>query len=216
MHLVSPYVDIGIFTNNIDPMLAFWQEEVGLQPGATMALGPGWIQHRFDMNGSVLKINHIEAPLPVLPEGYRELFIARDMPAHRRMADPDGNIVTLVPFAERWCPGIALRLAVRDESAFHAYFGTALDLEEAGSHAYRCGNAILLFEAEEDVATAGPLLARGFRYLTVRVADADQDYAAIVGRGGQPGEPPASAGNVRYCFVQDPDGNRLELFSEPR
>jgi hypothetical protein len=51
------------------------------------------------MNGSVFKLNVVDAPIPDSPPSrYRELWIARDgVGEPRELDDPDGNRVVLVP-----------------------------------------------------------------------------------------------------------------------
>ena len=90
MDLAKPRIDIGLYTNRRDEMLAFWQGEVGLPFDHTLKLGGGRQQHRHDLLGSVLKINHARDPLPEAPaSGYRELLIARDgLTAPRQLLDP--------------------------------------------------------------------------------------------------------------------------------
>ncbi|MEO6843107.1 MAG: hypothetical protein ABI192_20375 [Bradyrhizobium sp.] len=99
MKLAKPQVDIGLSTNNPDPMLAFWQGTVGLKLDHVLPIRRGQNQHRHDALGSVLKINHHADPLPATPpSGYRELIIAQPArTAPQPLQDPDGNRVCLVP-----------------------------------------------------------------------------------------------------------------------
>ena len=77
MQLAKPRIDIGLATNDLDPMLAFWQGEAGVPFDHVLKLSRTQEQHRHDMLGSVLKINHRLDPLPDNPpSGYRELLIA--------------------------------------------------------------------------------------------------------------------------------------------
>jgi lactoylglutathione lyase len=78
MNLAKPRVDIGLNTNNLEAMLAFWQSEAGIAFDHVLPIRKGMKQHRHDANGSVLKINHHDAPLPdTPPSGYVELIVAR-------------------------------------------------------------------------------------------------------------------------------------------
>ena len=214
MEFAKQHLDVGLFTNDMDAMLAFWQREVGLPFEETLPLGGGVRQHRHGMNGSVLKLNAARDPMPEQPPcGYRELLIARaGIDAPRPLIDPDGNRVTLVPPGHDGVAGIMVRLAVRDESAFHRFYGEALGLERAGDRTYRCGDSLLRFAADASAVPAGPMQARGFRYLTVQVRDVDAEHATIVARGGAEGRPPVTLGTTaRISFVRDPDGNWIEI-----
>jgi len=214
MNLAKLHIDVGLMTNALAPMLAFWQGTVGLPFEAVLPLGRGRRQHRYAMNGSVLKLNHWRDPLPAAPpSGYRELCIARDsLGARREVRDPDGNRIVLVPCGYDGVAGILVRLGVRDECAFHVFYRDVLQLEPAGANAYRCGDSRLAFvrdpSAPGDAALDGP----GFRYITIQVRDVDAEHRGILARGGCEGLAPITLGDVaRISFVRDPDGNWIEI-----
>ena len=78
MRLAKQHLDIGIFTNRLEPQLRFWQDVVGLPFEELLPTGPGNRQHRHGLNGSVFKLNASREPVPPAPlAGYRELLIAR-------------------------------------------------------------------------------------------------------------------------------------------
>jgi catechol 2,3-dioxygenase-like lactoylglutathione lyase family enzyme len=214
MNLAKQHIDVGLFTNNTDAMLAFWQDEIGLPFEETLPLGGGVRQHRHEMNGSVLKLNSVRDPMPPAgTSGYRELWIARagiDTP--RSLVDPDGNRVSLVPPGHDGIKGIAVHMAVRDIHAMHRFLGTALELGAGGPGSYRCGDSLLIFEADPSAAAVGSMQALGFRYLTVQVRNVDDEHASILKRGGAEGRPPLTLGTTaRISFVRDPDGNWIEV-----
>lgn len=214
MDLSKQHVDVGLFTNNTEAMLAFWQNEVGLPFEEMLPLSPGVRQHRHAMNGSVLKLNSVRDPMPSGElSGYRELLIARDgIAAPTPLIDPDGNRVTLVPRGHDGVDGIAIRMAVSDEAAMHHFLGHALGLDAAGTNGYRCGDSILLFTTDALVQPVGQMQRQGLRYLTVQVRDVDREHAGIVARGGAEGRPPLTLGaTARVSFVRDPDGNWIEI-----
>ena len=214
MNLAKPHLDVGLMTNALEPMLAFWQQDVGLRFAEMLPLGRGLRQYRHDMNGSVLKLNHARDPLPRdRPSGYRELSIARDAESRRRvLRDPDGNTVVLVPRGEDGVTGVAVLLGVRDEEAFHRFYGHALGFEPAGENAYRCGDTLLRFAADARAPADAAWTGQGFRYLTIQVWDVDAEHRGILERGGTEGRPPVTLGDVaRVSFVRDPDGNWIEI-----
>ncbi len=214
MRLAKPHIDIGVFTDNAPAMLEFWQQEVGLAFDEALPLGGGVLQHRHAMNGSVFKLNASREPVHNLgASGYRELLIAREgVVAPRTLADPDGNRVTLVPPAYDGVAGIAVRVAARDAAALAHFYGEALQLNDEGGRHFRCGDSLLIVEHDPAAAEAGPMQARGYRYLTVQVWDVDSEHAGIIARGGREGRPPITLGTTaRISFVRDPDGNWIEV-----
>ncbi len=214
MKLAKPRIDVGLYTNRRDELLAFWRDEVGLPYEELLPMGGGVQQHRLGLAGSVLKINHSREPLPDEPRaGYRELTIARaGVSTPKSLVDPDGNLVSLVPEGALGGARIALTLGVRDTTAHAQFFGTALGLERAGANAYRCGDSLLVCAAAPDAKPVGRMTGPGYRYFTVQVWDVDREHAGIVARGGTEGRAPLTLGKVaRISFVRDPDGNWLEI-----
>ena len=61
MQLVKPALDVGLYTNDLDPMLTFWQQQAGLS-FSELLRGGGIHQHRHAIGDSVLKINHSRTP----------------------------------------------------------------------------------------------------------------------------------------------------------
>lgn len=214
MELAKPRIDVGLFTNNAEALLRFWQDEAGLAFEELLPIGGGVRQHRHALNGSVFKLNGVRDPMaPQPPAGYRELLIAREgLTTARTLTDPDGNVVTLVPPGHDGVTGIGVRLAVRDEAAFHRFYGEMLGLEAAGPNRYRCGDSLLMFERAADAVRVGEMQAPGFRYVTVQVWDVDAEHRALVARGAEEGRPPVTLGaTARISFVRDPDGNWIEI-----
>jgi predicted enzyme related to lactoylglutathione lyase len=214
LDLAKQHIDVGLFTNNTEAMLAFWQQEVGLAFEETLPLGPGQRQHRHAMNGSVLKLNSVRDPMREAAQaGYRELRIARvGLPAPRALTDPDGNRIVLVPPGHGGIAGIQVHLAVRDAAAHHRFYGEALALERTGDTTYRCGDSLLSFEEDPSAVAVAQMTARGFRYITIQVRNVDAEHAGIVARGGAEGRAPLTLGTTaRISFVRDPDGNWIEI-----
>ncbi len=222
MELAKPRIDVGLFTNQLDAQLDFWSSVAGCRLDHVLPVGGGVHQHRHDMNGSVLKLNHSRAPLRVQPEsGFVRLEIARPLPEPRRVLDPDGNEVWLVPEDRAAGAGMpfGIRVTVRGPSRerFEQFYGDALGLDQAGD-AFRCGDSLIGFEQGGSARSRDARLAAtglqglGLRYLTIQVFDVAAEHAAILARGGLEGAPPRTLGDVaRISFVRDFDGNWLEI-----
>jgi len=122
MQLAKSVIDVGLSTNNLEPMLRFWQQDAGLRFDHMLPVRRGQKQYRHDAAGSVIKLNHHLEPLPdAAPSGYRELIIAREgVREPRPMVDPDGNRVRLVPPGHDGVSQIAVVIGVRSLSALRA------------------------------------------------------------------------------------------------
>lgn len=221
MELAKAHLDIGLYTNNRDDMLQFWQETVGLPFDHLGKLGGGVHQLRHFLGagptGPILKINHARDPLAdAAPSGYRELLIARKgIDIVKNLSDPDGNRVSLVPPDTHGVSGIGIRMGVRDLTAFDDFYGRILGLPKvpaAGDHAYALGESVVIGVHDPDATGDAAQKAGGYRYLTVQIYDADKEYETVLARGGADGNAPRTLGTtVRYGFIRDPDGNWIEL-----
>ena len=217
MDLAKPRFDIGLATNALEPMLAFWQGEAGAPFDHLLTVRRGMDQHRHDLMGSVLKINHLADPLPATPpSGYRELLIAREgLAAPRALTDPDGNRVSLVPKGQDGISQIGVRLGVRDLAAHRRFYGEALGLPEevyAPGAAFRAGESLVLLEQAADAPSEAPFEGPGWRYLTFQVFKVDAEHARILELGGREAVAPRTLGTTaRISMVKDPDGNWIEI-----
>jgi catechol 2,3-dioxygenase-like lactoylglutathione lyase family enzyme len=214
MHLAKNFLDVGLHTNQLGPMLRFWQEDVGLPFEEMLPTGGGNRQHRHGLNGAVLKLNHARDPLPPTgPSGYRELMVARDgIAAPRALRDPDGNLVTLVPPGHEGVSAAGIRLVVRNVELSLGYYRDVLGWQQVGDAAIRCGETVLFLTEDPTIAPTGDMRGIGYRYLTVQVWDCDSEHGAVLERGGTEGRPPITLGTTaRFSFVRDPDGNWLEI-----
>lgn len=217
MKLAKQRVDIGLNTNNLVPMLAFWQNEVGVTFDHVLPIRNGLKQHRHDALGSVVKINHHAQLLPRTPRsGYRELLIAREgLDAPKTMRDPDQNLVTLVPIGTLGIRQIAIRLIVRDLAEHRRFFAEALGLTEEvveSGAAFRAGETLLLFEQSPDAPADAVMDGVGWRYITFQVFKVDEEHQRILSRGGREAMKPTTLGSTaRISMVRDPDGNWIEI-----
>jgi lactoylglutathione lyase len=217
MQLAKNVIDVGLSTNQLEPMLRFWQQDVGLRFDHVLPVRRGQKQYRHDARGSVIKLNHHRDPLPdAAPSGYRELIIARqDIERPRAIVDPDGNRVRLVPPGQDGVTQIAIAMAVRDLGKHRKFYGDILGFAEQswpGGAGFRLGDSHVLLE-EDRAATVDPVRsARGWRYITLQVADVDAVHAELRRKGVREGLAPVTLGEVaRISMILDPDGNWIEL-----
>src|ERR1700732_4598805 len=98
MQLAKNVIDVGLSTNNLEPMLRFWQQDAGLRFDHVLPVRRGQKQYRHDAQGSVIKLNHHADSLPAAaPSGYRAVIIATEgVEKPGSMVDPDGHRARLV------------------------------------------------------------------------------------------------------------------------
>lgn len=213
MKLAKQHLDIGLFTNDIAAHAEFWGDTVGLRLDHRLELREGWVQHRYDAHGSVIKVNHYVAPLPAHPpSGYRGLSIARAGAPAWEGRHPGGELVRLVPPGTDGIVGIGITVSTPEPARMMDFYLGAMEFEQAGPTTARCGDTLLFVEKGPGGVVTDDFIAPNFRYLTVQIFDADQACADIVARGGRLARAPINFGTVaRYGFVADPDGNWIEI-----
>jgi catechol 2,3-dioxygenase-like lactoylglutathione lyase family enzyme len=158
MQLAKNVIDVGLSTNNLEPMLRFWLHDVGLRFDHVLPVGRGQKQYRHDALGSLIKLNHHIESLPAAaPSGYRELSIARaSVGTPCAMVDPDGNRIRLVATGHDGITQLAITMGVRSISEHRRFYGGILGFTEqarSGGAAFRLGDSLLLLE-EDHAATA--------------------------------------------------------------
>ena len=116
----KPALDVGLYTNDLDPMLTFWQQQAGLSFSELLPVGGGVHQHRHAIGDSVLKINHSRTPLPAGPSGLAQLALFNNLvDTPQLVLDPDGNRLELHPQHEQAPLRLTLQVndyAVSDDS----------------------------------------------------------------------------------------------------
>jgi catechol 2,3-dioxygenase-like lactoylglutathione lyase family enzyme len=217
MQLAKNVIDVGLSTNNLEPMLRFWQQDVCVRFDHVLPVRRGQKQYRHDEQGSVIKLNHHAEPLPeAAPSGFRELIIAREgVQKPQRMVDPDGNRVQLVPPGHDGVTQIAVAMGVRSLSEHRRFYADILGFAEqpwSGGPAFRLGDSLVLLE-ENRAATVDPVRqARGWRYITLQIVDIDAVHDELRSKGAREGFAPITLGGVaRISMILDPDGNWIEL-----
>ncbi len=215
MKLAKPQFDIGLATNNLQDMLRFWQGDVGVPFDHALKVKRGQTQHRHDLMGSVLKINHLEETIPdTPPAGYLELLVASDKnPASH--TDPDGNAVSLVAPGTEGVSQIAVRMGVRDLDAHRRFYAEAFGFPErpySKGVAFQVGEGLILLEQDTNAPSDAEFQGKGWRYITFQVFKVDNEHKRVLDAGGAEALAPVTLGTTaRISMVRDPDGNWIEL-----
>ena len=211
MRLAKDRLDVGLMTD--DPaMLAFMTDEVGLGAPERLPVTRGMVQHRFDVDGSVVKVNVLETLDSERRSGYREIQIADPNAREPRLlVGPDGIRVRVAPPGDAGVRQLGIRLAVRDLAAASHWFGHVLGWEVDGACA-RLGASVVLLEEDASAPERVAMPVRGWTYLTVQIHDCDAETAAAVERGAAVARPAITLGKVaRFSMLADPWGNQIEL-----
>jgi catechol 2,3-dioxygenase-like lactoylglutathione lyase family enzyme len=227
MELAKPCLDLGLFTNRIDEMRAFFGERLGLEYETMLPLGGGMRQYRYLAHGSVIKLNHSRNPLRARTAGgYTGIAIAAaTVAAPQRLIDPDGNSIALVPPGHDGVRGIGIQLGVTDPAAFERFYAEAMGCERIASGRFRLGDTVLSFIADPAAqrspavpAAKTPLdvvlgmAALGIRYFTIQVRDCNAAHRQLIAAGAPEAMAPINFGALaRICFIRDPDGNVIEI-----
>ncbi len=215
MKLAKPRFDIGLATNNLEGMLNFWQNDAGVPFDHVLKVRRGQNQHRHDLMGSVLKINHFEETVPdTPPAGYLELLVASDKPS-RQLVDPDGNAVSLVAPGTDGVSQIAVRMGVRDLEAHKRFYADAFGFPERSyskGAAFQAGEGLILLEEDGQAPSDAEFRGKGWRYITFQVFKVDEEHKRVLAAGGEETLAPVTLGTTaRISMVRDPDGNWIEL-----
>ena len=215
MELAKPCIDIALFSHRSQPMLDFWQRQIGLPYQETLSdADNGLHQYRHALQGSVLKLNVSESALPDCSRsGIRGLVIAdKDIGRPATLQDPDGNEITLVPVGRRYVRQIGVRVAVRDLTTHCRFYQQVLGLKRVEDTVFACGQSRLLIEQDRDASSDVAMIGPGFRYLTIQVVDCLREHQRVLDAGGVEGAAPRRYQDIAiYSMVRDPDGNWIEL-----
>jgi|TARA_B100000315_G_scaffold163033_1_gene151507 lactoylglutathione lyase len=213
VQLAKPALDVGLYTNNLEPMLEFWQTEAQLPYTEMLPVGDGLRQYRHSIGDSVLKVNHTRHRLAPSPAaGYRQLTIACDeLGTATESSDPDGNAARFVPTGTDGITQLRLDLCVASVERHRAFYGDVLSLPEAEPALFEVGVSQISL-SESDVNLDPEQRAPGYRYITMQVFDVKRTHADILAKGGREGMAPVKLGDIAHIsFVRDPDGNWIEI-----
>lgn len=214
MQLAKPCLDVGLFTDDVAAQRGFWSDVVGLGPAQELEIEPGWVQHRFDAHGSVVKVNHLASGLPAAPpSGIVAVTVGVDGRDGTWSGEhPGGGAVALVAPGGDGVTGIGITLSSPDPERLVAFYRDALGFEATGPLAVRCGGTPLAVVEGPGGSPTDDVVGPGYRYLTVQVHDVDHEIDEVLRRGGRLLRAPAFvAGVARIGFVADPDGTWIEL-----
>ena len=212
IQLAKNCLDVGLYTNRADELRAFYATEVGLPYEELLKAGGGVHQHRYGLNGGVLKINSARALLSAEPTAFARLVVAAPHVTETLVVtDPDGTLLQLVPAGTDGVSGIAVEWRSSDPQRLASLLVDGLDGVAEGDGRVRVGTTLIMCR-EAASSVDGQLFAVGFRYLTVQVRDVRAEHARLLQLGWVEARPPVRLGDVAFIsFVKAPDGGWLEV-----
>lgn len=213
MELAKPHLDVGIYTSN-HATVEFYRDSLRLPYESYVPLGGGIRQHRFNIYGSVLKVNHSRSPVgDGPPAGYGRITLAGDANARvGSLTDPDGNRLVLVPRGDAGTRSLKVDLNARDPEGCRRFYGEMLGLSRTGADGYLIGDSVVQIRDKPDHIPVPHSRHRGVRYITIQVQNVDKVYETLLSRGVRGVQPPRTLGKVaRIAFVADPEENWIEI-----
>lgn len=214
IEIVKNQLDFGLLTQN-PAVVDYWREEVALPLSEVLPVRRGHDQYRFDLGGTVIKVNLIESfeAAGTGRSGFESVLIPRaGLRSAESLEDPDGNKLMLVPPGENGVTQMGVCLGVREAARSRAHYGQVLGFTEEAPSVFRCGESLLFLEERADAPTGMTRPGLGWTYLTVQVRDCDAEVARLESLGAQLATRPVNLGEVaRMAMVGDPDGNLLEV-----
>ena len=213
MRLAKNHLDIGLFTNDIDTHKIFWEKDIGLILDHKLELTQDITQHRYEVHGSVIKVNHASEELGTKAmSGYTGLTVCGDQETTWTGRTPEGEKVRIVKLGTAGIVGIGITLSTQDPEKMMQFYTEVMRFDKISSSVARCGDSLLFVEEGPSGTPSDDFVGPGFRYITVQIFDADQTCSDIERRGGIIAKPPVNLGKVaRYAFATDPDGNWIEI-----
>jgi catechol 2,3-dioxygenase-like lactoylglutathione lyase family enzyme len=119
MDIQKAAIDLGIVTNNLDAMLAFYGDKLGLDFEATIDMPGGGVMHRYRVGDSVVKIVETEPrpPVEATPGGIRAATGYRYWTIHvpdinALVAKLEGEGVEVAVPVKTIRPGVAIAMVV--------------------------------------------------------------------------------------------------------
>ncbi len=211
MKLAKDALDVGLLTDD-SSIVGFFEHAIGLGPPELLQVAPGVEQHRFDVLGSVLKVNVVGRLATDSRSGYASVLIADEgLGAPRTIDGPDGIRIEITRPGDRGIDRLGVRLRIPEIEAAAAYFRDALgwDVEQT---TVRVGTTVLLLDETSEAPSRVELPVRGWTYLTVQVFDCDGETERVVSQGAALAAEARNLRDVaRYSMVADPWGNQLEI-----
>jgi catechol 2,3-dioxygenase-like lactoylglutathione lyase family enzyme len=213
MDLAKPCLDVGLYVDDAQASRSFYEGELGLAYEELLPVGGGVRQHRLGLRGSVLKLNESRTPADRAPTAYRRLLIATsDGAPTADLVDPDGLAVSLVAPNTYGIVAIGIDVVSSDPDAHGRFYADGMGAKRVDHDVYQLGTTVIRVIHDARAERAGPLPARGFRYLTVQVRDVAREHDRIIGLGFEEAMPPRKLGEVAaISFVRDPGGNWVEI-----
>lgn len=212
--LTKPWIDIGIQSNQTQKLTHFWSKTIGLRCEEVLDVYHGVQQHRYRLQGGILKLNLLEDLLPSAPRtGYRKIIVADPAVTEiQENIDPDGTQCQRVPPSTLDGYDLGLEIAVTDSKRFTTFYAELLGLEPLNDGSFACGKTKIFIQQSTDAVSTADDHGPGIRYITLQIRHLDILHSTLLAKGVTEHKPPAQWNEMSYIsFIRDPDNNLIEL-----
>ena len=204
-------LDPGLFSDRAGPMEDFYVNTIGLPFLERLQHDDNYAELFFELFEGKLKIQASTEPMEAAISGYRELYLARDVPEPRTHRDPDGLTVHVVPVGYRGVTNVGVVCAVSDVDRQRQFLEAAMGgtPHEGG---IRVGDTQIFVEHDPELQAPTPPMRRGFTYITLIVHDALACRESLLGAGATDSlRLLRLADRCLFSWLRDPHGNWIEL-----
>ena len=210
--LARGLLDPGLFSDNADAMTAFYVSEAGLPFLERLKHSDTYAELFFTLPPGKLKIQASTEPMDPASSGYRELLLARSgVDDVRRLTDPDGLAVTLVPVGHRGVTHAGYVVRVPDVDVQRRFYVDGMGAVDVDG-GLRVGDTMLLVEEADRAEAPTPAWRRGFTYITLIPHDCEAALDALLAAGAEPSMRVLRlADRCLFAWVRDPNGNWVEI-----
>lgn len=212
--LARTTLDPGCFSSRSDEMTDFYGSTVGLPFLERLEHSEQYRELMYELPEGKLKVQSFDESMPPSASGYRELILARENATDvRRLTDPDGTAVAVVPVGHRGVVNVGVECAVADVDLQRRFYIEGMGATESDGGLSVGTTRIFLTPDETRTKQSNtPPRRVGFIYLTLIVHDAESAQRQLVEAGAEP-----SLRMLRlddrclFCWLRDPHGNWIEV-----
>lgn len=215
---------VAIYSNNFPAMGRFYAQELGAVAAGDNPAGPNLHMYRFNLFSTQLRIRDCSVPLPArTPGGFTALTVAHPgVGAPRTTADPDGNVIHLVPPGHNGVTEVEFEVTASRRAPFDHFLGDQLGLTRLPDGRYQAGRTLISLRIDSGIqpvdrpfftdpeALRTEMVRNGYRCVTFGVRDCQAEHRRLVANGVKMLRGINRSATLETLMYADPDGNFWE------